>query len=125
MAVKLIIRRENSIAIVDCGDRQTTLTDWTMLIDELGRLACPAVIDARLVNGDLNEIDAYLLALHANENTRFRHQRVAVVISGEPERHLGFFVVSAKSHGMEVESFDCIDTATAWAMSERHEDCFS
>lgn len=110
----MIIQQENNIALAQCGDGHTTLAEWSRLIDELDRLDCPAVIDARHVNGYLTEIDAYLLALHAGETRRFRRHRMAVVISGDPERHLGFFVVSARSHGLEIASFDSVDDATAW-----------
>ena len=119
---ELIIRQENNLAIARCGDRQTTLAEWSRLIDELDRLDCPAVIDARRVNGYLTEIDAYLLALHAGETRQFRRHRMAVVISGDPERHLGFFVVSARSHGLKVESFDSVDDATAWAAGNNQRD---
>ena len=85
-------------------------------MDELDRLDCATVIDARAVStSSLSEIEAYLLALQADEKSRLRRHRMAVVVSGEPPSDLGFFIVSARNCGLQVQSFECIESASAWA----------
>ncbi|MDH3647314.1 MAG: hypothetical protein OER80_11115 [Gammaproteobacteria bacterium] len=115
------IRHDKNIVIVTCGGQHSTLNDWVMLVDELDRLGCPSVIDARSASGDLTEIDAYLLALHTDERRQLRSHRIAIVMSGGLRNYLGFFMVSAKNVGLQIESFECFDTATAWAASNREQ----
>ena len=115
LAMNLQIRREKNVAVVSCGKQHADITRWSALINELDELDCPAVIDARTAYGDLSEIDAYLLALHADDKPHLRSHRIAFVVSNDTPASLRFLVVSARNRGMLIDSFDTIDAATAWA----------
>ena len=97
-----------------------TLRQWGPLMDELDRLDCAAVIDARSIFGNLTEIDAYLLALRIAEMRRLRCQRLAVVTTDDPLPDLVFFINSVRNFGLDIESFSCVDTATAWAANQQY-----
>ena len=109
------IRKEKGVAIVSGGNGASTLSQWGPLVDELDQLDCAAVIEARLVFGGLTEIEAYILALRANGARKLRCHRMAVVTSGEALPDLDFFIKSIRNCGQEIESFDGIDAAAAWA----------
>jgi len=111
----LDIRRKDNCAIVSCGNEELTLNQWFLLLDTLDRCDSDAVIDAGQVAGSLTEMESYLLALHADDSSQLRRHRVAVLLSGNSQPELDFFVLSARNLGLDIESFDCIDTAAAWA----------
>lgn len=112
---------ENEIAVATGRKGTYDVGHWSDVLRELDGLDRPAVVDVRQIESGLSEIDAYLLALHAEEMQRLSAHRLALVTSGEPNCYAAFFAVCARNRGLDVEVFADIAAASAWAGSPAHD----